>query len=162
MELCSRWIVFFLLIDVRAAYGEGRSLSVNDDDDLLEPEDVHYFGSGLTKYYLHIVKLFEKEQVYSYVAELAHVGLQFAAIDLNKVGLFDRRDVIIWFVCSCIAWAVEGESKEKEMLREELLDLAFTGYLKIACYDEAYSAIMRFTDRSASVIPSRPCHDDPG
>ena len=72
---------------MRAAYGEGRSLSVNNDDDLLEQDDVHYFGSGLTNYYLHIVKLFEKEQVYAYVVELAHVGLQFAATDLTKVGL---------------------------------------------------------------------------
>lgn len=42
---------------------------------LLNPIDAAHFGDGLPNYYSHIVSLFEKRKVFSYVADFAKLAL---------------------------------------------------------------------------------------
>ncbi|KAI9825487.1 MAG: hypothetical protein M1826_006983 [Phylliscum demangeonii] len=105
------------------AHREGiMELNVNETDDLLMESDAHSFNSGLPRYYLHVVSLLEREKAYSFSLEFASLGLQ--SHGLSKVDL----------------------DPATEQLRSELLRRLFNAALKTAIYDQAYSALMRYSD----------------
>ncbi|KAI9784527.1 MAG: hypothetical protein M1816_000793 [Peltula sp. TS41687] len=102
------------------AHDEGTKLSTAEKDDLLRKSDAQYFGFGMARYYLHVVKLFEKERAYSFSLEFAKIGLQFTTMDREEEG--------------------------NERLQMDLLSRTFNAALKTSHFDEAYSALMRYPD----------------
>jgi DNA repair protein RAD51/nuclear pore complex protein Nup160 len=76
------------------------------------------FSDGLPKYYHHVLGLFEKEKAYSFVSDFARLGLR------SLTG---------------------GEDAD---LKTELLSRLFTASKETAKFDEAYSAMTRYTDMS--------------
>jgi hypothetical protein len=70
----------------------------------------------LPKYYLHVLGLFERKKAYSFVADFAHLALR------SFIG------------------------EEEEELKTEILSRLFTASTSTARFDDAYSALTRYTD----------------
>ncbi|KAI6246010.1 Nucleoporin [Erysiphe necator] len=88
-------------------------------DYIIESEKKLLFGSGLAKYYFHVMLLFQKGQFYSYVIEFARLSHQFIG--------------------------TKREEEEENILKQIHIHL-FNAALYTARYDIAYSALTRFTN----------------
>lgn len=95
---------------------------VNDTEGLLSPEEKDYFTEGLAKYYQHVLGLFERARAYSYVAEFARLALQSLA-------------------------AYSRKPEDSESLKTELLSRLFNASIQTSRFEEAYSALTRYTNR---------------
>ncbi|PGH14177.1 hypothetical protein AJ80_06046 [Polytolypa hystricis UAMH7299] len=91
---------------------------------LLDIISVNSFYDGLAKYFQHILTLFEQARAFAHVADFARLALQ----------------------------ALESETRKNERdpdylgLRTDLLSRLFHASLKTCRFDEAYSALSRYTD----------------
>ncbi|OAX82966.1 hypothetical protein ACJ72_02684 [Emergomyces africanus] len=91
---------------------------------LLDIISVNSFYNGLPKYFQHILSLFEQARAFAHVADFARLALQ----------------------------ALESDPKKNEpdsdyiYLRTDLLSRLFHASLKTCRFDEAYSALSRYTD----------------
>jgi len=89
-----------------------------DTANFIPPDQRDYFSDGLSKYYYHILGLFEKQKAYSYVADFAKLGL--------------------------LCW----EEEDGKELKTELLGRLFSSEVQVGAFEEAYSAVMRMGDRA--------------
>ena len=122
------------------AHREGiKELDVNETDDLFSTSDAQYFNAGMPKYYLHVVRLFEHENVYSFTVEFARTGLQFTRV---------RHDQVLSYEHAVLSETADAGQKDNSELLTELLSRMFNASLKTSCFDEAYSALMRYSDHS--------------
>ncbi|KAF2182152.1 hypothetical protein K469DRAFT_691390 [Zopfia rhizophila CBS 207.26] len=105
----------------KAAYNLALGMFSLDDADTINfiPLDQRdSFSEGLSRYYHHVLGLFEKAKAHSFVADFAKLGLS------NLVGT------------------------EEETLKTELLSRLFSASIQTLRFDEAYSALTRHTDVS--------------
>lgn len=124
----------------KPAYNLGKWVELMDKDHILIPKALGMFNieevdsanlvteierssfsEGLARYYSHVVGLFEKARVYSYVAEFARLGLR----SLN--------------------------GREDEELKTDLLQRLFTASIQTSRFGEAYSAMTRHSDAALYV-----------
>jgi nuclear pore complex protein Nup160 len=83
----------------------------------------------LTRYYYHIVSLFDKEKFYSFVVDFSRIALQFAAAGSKDNYILD--------------------------LRTELHSRLFNAALQTSRYDIAYSALTLFTNHALQLSSLR-------
>ncbi|KAJ9311282.1 hypothetical protein DTO271D3_8437 [Paecilomyces variotii] len=91
---------------------------------LIDILSVDNFNNGLPKYFQHILTLFEHARAFSYVADFAILALQALECD-NKNSIRDS---------------------DYASLRTDLLSRLFHASLKTCQFDQAYSALSRYTD----------------
>ncbi|ODH40561.1 hypothetical protein ACO22_01599 [Paracoccidioides brasiliensis] len=91
---------------------------------LLDIISVNSFNNGLPRYFQHILSLFEKARAFAHVADFARHALQALESD-------PRRN--------------DPES-DYIYMRTDLLSRLFHASLKTCRFDEAYSALSRYTD----------------
>ncbi|KKZ65621.1 hypothetical protein EMCG_08528 [[Emmonsia] crescens] len=82
------------------------------------------FYNGLPKYFQHILSLFEQARAFAYVADFARLALQALESDPRK----------------------SDPDSDYIYLRTDLLSRLFHASLKTCRFDEAYSALSRYTD----------------
>ena len=87
---------------------------------LLSMLDVQYFFSGLSKYFQHILGLFEAAGAFSYVADFAHLALE----------------------------SRPGQKEPKQAFRSEILSRLFTAELKLSRFEPAFTALSQFSDQA--------------
>ncbi|KAI9727028.1 MAG: hypothetical protein M1834_008554 [Cirrosporium novae-zelandiae] len=97
------------------AMGELREMS----SDLLSLIDVDHFHNGLSKYYQHILTLFESDHAYSYVSIFADLALQFLSSPMSTT----------------------ASSTERSQNKIDLLSRLFNSALQTQSYTLAYSAL---------------------
>ncbi|KAJ9647731.1 hypothetical protein H2199_001505 [Coniosporium tulheliwenetii] len=90
----------------------------NDSSGLLSLDEQDYFSEGIPKYYQHILSLFEKVKVHSYVAEFAEMALQ--ALSLGREDTPDQKT--------------------------ELLSRLFNALIQTSHFEEAYATLTRHTN----------------
>ncbi|KAI9872539.1 MAG: hypothetical protein M1830_001507 [Pleopsidium flavum] len=104
----------------KAAFVLAQDIALDDlqsmSHGLLNAIDEGHFGEGLPNYYSHIVGLFEKSKAFSYVADFARLALQHI------------------------------RPNDSPSLRTDLLSRLFYASIQTSRYDEAYSALSRYTD----------------
>ncbi|OJD18842.1 hypothetical protein AJ78_01175 [Emergomyces pasteurianus Ep9510] len=91
---------------------------------LLDIISVNSFYNGLPKYFQHILSLFEQARAFAYVADFARLALQALESDPRK----------------------NEPDSDYIYLRTDLLSRLFHASLKTCRFDEAYSALSRYTD----------------
>src|ERR1051326_5019844 len=101
---------------------------VNVTEGLLTPEEKDYFAEGLPRYYQHVFGLFEKVKVYSYVADFARLALQSLAASTRK-------------------------PEDETALQTEFLSRLFNASLQTSRFEEAYSSLTHYTNKSLYVGP---------
>lgn len=103
---------------------------------LLNPIDAAHFGDGLPNYYSHIVSLFEKRKVFSYVADFARLALHVVRPSDPPVRIspIDSGN------------PPQLTPDPHQALRTDLLSRLFYASIQTSRYDEAYSALSRYTD----------------
>ncbi|OCK76685.1 hypothetical protein K432DRAFT_305825 [Lepidopterella palustris CBS 459.81] len=105
----------------RAAYKLGLgmfSIDTCDSINLLSLDERDCFSEGLSRYYQHVLSLFEKAKAQSFTAEFAKLGLQ----------------------------SLTGE--ELDEVKTDLLSRLFSASIQTSRFDDAYSALTRYTDPS--------------
>ncbi|KAG9232089.1 nucleoporin Nup120/160-domain-containing protein [Amylocarpus encephaloides] len=95
----------------------------------LDETERNLLNAGFPRYYSHIVALFEKEKLYSFVIDFAQLALQF----LNP-GTTDEGDGI---------------------LRTEMHSRLFNAAIQSSRYDIAYSALVRLTNHTLQLTSLR-------
>lgn len=90
---------------------------------LLDIISVDSFHNGLPKYFQHIVTLFEQSRAFTHVADFARLALQ--PLESSKGS---------------------DQDPEYNTLRTDLLSRLFHASLKTCQFDQAYSALSRYTD----------------
>lgn len=90
---------------------------------MLSPEEKDYFAEGLPRYYQHVFGLFEKIKIYSYVADFARLALQSLA-------------------------AYHTKPEDETALHSEFLSRLFNASLQTSRYEEAYSSLTRYTNKT--------------
>lgn len=90
---------------------------------LLDIISVDSFHNGLPKYFQHIVTLFEQSRAFTHVADFARLALQ--PLESSKGS---------------------DQDPEYNALRTDLLSRLFHASLKTCQFDQAYSALSRYTD----------------
>jgi hypothetical protein len=97
------------------------SLEEADTINFIPLEQRESFSDGPSRYYHHVLGLFEKVKAYSFVAEFAHLGLG----------------------------SLRGkENEESVALRTDLLSRLFVASIHMSRFDEAYSAMTRHSDKA--------------
>ncbi|EDN06874.1 conserved hypothetical protein [Histoplasma mississippiense (nom. inval.)] len=91
---------------------------------LLDIISVNSFYNGLPKYFQHILSLFEQARAFAHVADFARLALQALESDPRK----------------------NEPDSDYIYLRTDLLSRLFHASLKTCRFDEAYSALSRYTD----------------
>lgn len=86
---------------------------------LLTMDDTDFFNSGVSRYFQHILALFESAEAYSFAAEFAHLAL---------AGLSHDR------------------SRSVEEDQDDLLSRLFTAELQCSRYVQAYTALIQLED----------------
>jgi nuclear pore complex protein Nup160 len=86
------------------------------------------FNQGLAKYYAHIVTLYDKEKLFSYVIDFARLALQFLRPDTNPTTLHSRTE-----------------------MRSRLFNAA----VQTSRWDLAHSTLQLFTDRALQISSLR-------
>lgn len=89
---------------------------------LLDIVSVDCFHNGLPKYFQHVLSIFEQVRSFSHVADFASLALQTLESELSE------------------------QDPEYGVLRTDLLARAFHASLKTCRFDEAYSALTRYSD----------------
>lgn len=89
---------------------------------LLDIVSVDCFHNGLPKYFQHVLSIFERVRSFSHVADFASLALQTLESELSE------------------------QDPEYGVLRTDLLARLFHASLKTCRFDEAYSAITRYSD----------------
>jgi hypothetical protein len=89
-----------------------------DPDGLISVEERDFFSDGLARYYKHVLNLFEKSKAHSFVADFAKLGLQ----------------------------SLTGQ--EPAETQTDLLSRLFSASIQTSRFDEAYSALTRYTNVS--------------
>ena len=92
---------------------------------LLDIISVDSFHNGLPKYFQHIVTLFEQSRAFSHVADFARLALQPLESSSNRP---------------------TDHASEYNTLRTDLLSRLFHASLKTCQFEQAYSALSRYTD----------------
>ncbi|KAI9840020.1 MAG: hypothetical protein M1819_000212 [Sarea resinae] len=110
------------------ARGKHSGVGTDESEGLLDLDDLGYFRDGLPRYYLHILGLFEKARAHSFVADFARLALQF--LSLQSPGLNGAR----------------RNSNDSDQLQTEVLSRLFYASIQACRFDEAYSALSRYTD----------------
>lgn len=90
---------------------------------LLDIISVDSFHNGLPKYFQHIVTLFEQSRAFTHVADFARLALQ--PLESTKL---------------------PAQNPDYDSLRTDLLSRLFHASLKTCQFDQAYSALSRYTD----------------
>lgn len=85
---------------------------------LLDVTERNLFNAGLPQYYSHIVALYDKEKIYSFVIEFARLGLQF----------------------------IKPTSPHDANLRTDLQSRLFNAAIQTSRWDLAHSTLSLFTD----------------
>lgn len=89
-----------------------------DYGNYITPDERDLFSDGLPNYYLHVLSLFEKVKAHAFVADFAKLGLQ----------------------------SLTGD--EPEDTKTELLSRLFNASIQTSRFEEAYTALSRFTDKN--------------
>lgn len=89
---------------------------------LLDIVSVDCFHNGLPKYFQHVLSIFEQVRSFSHVADFASLALQTLESELSE------------------------QDPEYGVLRTDLLARVFHASLKTCRFDEAYSALTRYSD----------------
>ena len=105
------------LIAIKAR-GKSPGALVPMSSNLLGVVEVNHFHSGFSAYYTHVLSLFDTIHSFSHVAEFAHLALQF----------------------------LDPEARDFTTNRTELLSRLFHASVQTARYDDAYSALSRYTN----------------
>jgi nuclear pore complex protein Nup160 len=96
----------------------GLSISIKHLDrhsaGLLDDTEWNLLNSGLPNYYAHIVSLYDRQKVYSYVMEFSRLALQF----------------------------VQADAQEAAGTKTEMLSRLFTASTAISHFEEAHSALL--------------------
>ncbi|KZF22285.1 hypothetical protein L228DRAFT_230660 [Xylona heveae TC161] len=100
------------------ARGKHTGIGLAESEGLLNVADLSYFHDGLAKYYMHILSLFEKARANSYVADFARLAIQFTSFSKSQV----------------------------PQQRTEILSRLFYASIQTSRFEEAYSALARYTD----------------
>ncbi|KAM5444122.1 hypothetical protein MferCBS31731_000639 [Microsporum ferrugineum] len=108
------------LLSYGKAVGNLHEMSSN----LLDIVSVDSFHNGLPRYFQHIVSLFELARAFIHVADFANLALQALGSSPKK----NETDL------------------EHKNLRSDLLSRLFHASLKTCRFDDAYSALARYTD----------------
>ncbi|KAK2873935.1 hypothetical protein FQN49_001986 [Arthroderma sp. PD_2] len=108
------------LLSYGKAVGNLHEMSSN----LLDIVSVDSFYNGLPRYFQHVVSLFELSRAFVHVADFANLALQALGSSPKK----HETDL------------------EHKNLRSDLLSRLFHASLKICRFDDAYSALARYTD----------------
>ncbi|GBF59493.1 nucleoporin [Trichophyton mentagrophytes] len=108
------------LLSYGKAVGNLHEMSSN----LLDIVSVDNFYNGLPRYFQHIVNLFELSRAFIHVADFANLALQALGSSPKK----NETDL------------------EHKNLRSDLLSRLFHASLKTCRFDDAYSALARYTD----------------
>jgi nuclear pore complex protein Nup160 len=96
---------------------------------LLDDTEWNLLYAGLPRYYYHIVSLFDKDKLYSFVVDFARIALQFAAAGSKDNYVLD--------------------------LRTELHSRLFNAALQTSRYEIAYSALTLFTNQALQLSSLR-------
>lgn len=124
--LCRSCIMLTYMAALIFHLASGRALGNLHEmsSNLIDILSVDNFNNGLPKYFQHILTLFEHARVFSYVADFASFALQALECD-NKNSIRDS---------------------DYATLRTDLLSRLFHASLKTCQFDQAYSALSRYTD----------------
>ena len=112
--------IYFRQAAILLASGKAIGMLHDMSAGLLSMLDVQYFFSGLSKYFQHILGLFETAGAFSYVADFAHLALE----------------------------PHPGEKEPKQAFRSEILSRLFTAELKSSRFEPAFSALSQFSDQA--------------
>ncbi|KAF1965518.1 hypothetical protein BU23DRAFT_519443 [Bimuria novae-zelandiae CBS 107.79] len=98
------------------ALGIGFDVSMADTAHLVPELEQEKFSEGLPKYYSHVLGLFEQAKAYSYMSDFARLGLN------SMMGSEDQE------------------------LKSDLLQRLFTSSIQSSRFEEAYTALTRYSD----------------
>ncbi|KAI5285050.1 hypothetical protein KEM54_000871 [Ascosphaera aggregata] len=106
------------------SHGKPQGDLVELSSSLIDPIAANYFYNGLTKYYQHILSLFEQARAFAFVADFANLALRALQSDATTSEV----------------------SAEYKSARSDLLSRLFYASLQSSRYDEAWSAVSCYTD----------------
>jgi hypothetical protein len=127
---------------------ERQSISVVDTAELLSTEEQTFFRSGLSQYYQHVVAVFQKPGVFSYVADFAAEALKnvhgIASLDDDLARIDGRKSI----TDSPAMDRIDDTMKEIKLIkirdtRSDIASHLFSALVKTGRFREAYDALQK-------------------
>lgn len=129
-----------------------KNIDSTDTAELLSPDEQTYFGEGYAAYYQHVMAVFEKLKIYSYIADFARLALQHTERVPDFAAAMARLDKKKQSHDSPVPERISLAQEEQRLLKikevsDEVLNRLFNALVQTGRYSEAYEALAQIEDQ---------------